>query len=222
MPEKPFVGEHPAERLAAKRVLREQMRARRLALTQERVKESSRIVVSRLEQLDGLRQPGGVALYAAMIRHRELDLTELAVALLAKRVALFFPFFERTELGTALGFRRITELTQLQARGQGFLEPEPGLPEARPGDLSLIVLPALAITANGVRLGFGAGFYDRILPVFCPPAESAVVAYDFQLVEQLPEDSHDRRCDRVVTDSRVADQCPCSDDTCRTARGDDS
>jgi len=64
-------------------------------------------------------------------------------------------------------------------------------------------VPALAVASSGHRLGYGSGFYDATLPDFCPPALSIVVAYDFQLLAELPVSAHDIACDIVVTDARL-------------------
>ena len=53
------------------------------------------------------------------------------------------------------------------------------------------------------RLGYGAGFYDSLLPDVRPPAQAVVVAFDFQLLVDLPTLPHDVPCDWVVTDTRA-------------------
>jgi 5-formyltetrahydrofolate cyclo-ligase len=68
---------------------------------------------------------------------------------------------------------------------------------------SLVVVPALAVAATGHRLGYGGGFYDAMLPDFCPPAIAVVVAFDFQLVAELPAEPHDVQCGVIVTDART-------------------
>ncbi len=65
------------------------------------------------------------------------------------------------------------------------------------------MVPALAVTDTDHRLGYGRGFYDVTLPDFCPPALSVVVAFDFQLLAELPVLEHDVACEVVVTDARV-------------------
>jgi 5-formyltetrahydrofolate cyclo-ligase len=64
-------------------------------------------------------------------------------------------------------------------------------------------VPALAVSSAGHRLGYGVGFDDATLPDFCPPAASLIVAFDFQLLAELPTLDHDFACDLVVTDART-------------------
>lgn len=81
-----------------------------------------------------------------------------------------------------------------------------GIPEPRPAastapEAGVIIVPGVAFTAAGTRLGYGGGFYDRYL------AEAAGIriglCYDFQIVEDLPAGPHDIPMDRIVTEARV-------------------
>ncbi|MDN2502602.1 5-formyltetrahydrofolate cyclo-ligase, partial [Nocardia nova] len=57
----------------------------------------------------------------------------------------------------------------------------------------VIVMPALAVDRLGVRLGRGAGYYDRTLPAARPDARLVAVVRDSELLDVLPEEPHDRR-----------------------------
>ncbi|HEY5958397.1 MAG TPA: 5-formyltetrahydrofolate cyclo-ligase, partial [Polyangiaceae bacterium] len=97
-------------------------------------------------------------------------------------------------------FRRVAQRDDLVMQNQRFHMPIPTSPIAERGDIDVIIVPALAATPTGQRLGYGSGFYDVTLPDLCPPARSVVVAYDFQMLIELPEERHDIRCDAVITD----------------------
>jgi 5-formyltetrahydrofolate cyclo-ligase len=64
------------------------------------------------------------------------------------------------------------------------------------------VVPALAVDPRGHRVGYGAGFYDRTLPRFVPPAVSIAVAFDFQLAVEVPTTEGDVAVSWIVTDAR--------------------
>ena len=68
-----------------------------------------------------------------------------------------------------------------------------------------MVVPAIAVDPTGHRIGYGAGYYDRTLPRFAPPAVSIAVAFDWQLVAEVPAMPDDIRCAAVVTDTRTID-----------------
>jgi 5-formyltetrahydrofolate cyclo-ligase len=91
----------------------------------------------------------------------------------------------------------------MQILGFGFREPSLDDPEVAPGELDAIVVPALAADPRGHRIGYGAGYYDRTLPRFCPPAVSVAVVFDFQLVAEVPSMEPDVTVGWVVTDTRI-------------------
>jgi 5-formyltetrahydrofolate cyclo-ligase len=66
----------------------------------------------------------------------------------------------------------------------------------------LILVPGVAFDTQGVRLGRGAGWYDRILPYF-PEALKIGLAFEEQITSSLPEEPWDVPMDLVVTDQRV-------------------
>lgn len=82
----------------------------------------------------------------------------------------------------------------------GLLEPEgPVLPPEAVAVAELILVPALAVDRRGVRLGQGAGYYDRTLGLADPAARPMVVVRDDEVVEHLPEEPHDIRTPWALT-----------------------
>ena len=103
------------------------------------------------------------------------------------------------------GFRRVESCAELQLRGRRFVEPPPDAPAAARGDVDVVLVPALAVTPDGHRLGFGVGFYDATLPDVAPPAVTIALAFSFQLLGELFIEPHDVACDLIVTDSEIID-----------------
>jgi 5-formyltetrahydrofolate cyclo-ligase len=84
----------------------------------------------------------------------------------------------------------------------GLLEPVgPRLDPDALWTADVVVLPALAVSRDGVRLGRGGGYYDRALRHARPDAVLVAVVFDDELVDQLPTEPHDRRVNAVVTPS---------------------
>ena len=79
------------------------------------------------------------------------------------------------------------------------LRVQPG--DVDPGDLDVVVVPGLAFTSDGRRLGQGGGHYDRFLPRLRPDCLTVGAAYAEQLVHDLPTEPHDIPLDLVVTDA---------------------
>lgn len=80
----------------------------------------------------------------------------------------------------------------------GILEPEgPGEPRLSAIPCDAVIVPALGVDRSGVRLGQGAGYYDRALDgVECP---IVALVYDHEVHETLPFESHDHPVDGAVT-----------------------
>lgn len=188
-----------------KQQLRSRMRGLRMALPKAAVAARSAMIVERVAGLEPIRSAESVALFWPIVERHEVDLRELDRSLREAGKRLFYPYMDPLpDGGFSTGFRRVDDPTALAERGRRFSEPPPDAQRAAPGEIGAIIVPALAVTLAGMRLGYGAGFYDVTLPEFRPPARAVVVAFDFQLVVELPAEEHDVACDIVVTDRRVS------------------
>lgn len=134
----------------------------------------------------------------------EPDLTDFLAAWLAAGGALYLPAFDPTT--GVYGLTAVTDLsTQLVAGHYNIREPLPELPKIHPPygkDLvNAWLIPGVAFTRDGRRLGRGAGFYDRLLAG--ADGVKIGVANDCQIVETMPVSPHDIRMDMLVTESQV-------------------
>ncbi len=96
----------------------------------------------------------------------------------------------------------ITSCDQLVSAKFGLFEPKPDSETIAPEQLELIIVPGLAFDIYGHRLGQGAGYYDR----FLTRAFNAVIiglAYDFQVLSEIPTEKHDVAIDAIITPTRV-------------------
>lgn len=83
----------------------------------------------------------------------------------------------------------------LAASRFGVLEPQG--PPVDLAEVGFVIVPGLAFTAAGARLGYGGGFYDRFLPTVAG-VPNAGVCFSEQLLDDLPTGPHDVRVDRVL------------------------
>jgi 5-formyltetrahydrofolate cyclo-ligase len=84
----------------------------------------------------------------------------------------------------------------------GVLEPVgPRLGVTAVGTADVVVVPALAVARNGIRLGRGGGYYDRALRHARPDAVVVALLFDDEFVDELPTEPHDRPVTAVVTPS---------------------
>ncbi|HEY8038673.1 MAG TPA: 5-formyltetrahydrofolate cyclo-ligase [Polyangiaceae bacterium] len=186
-------------RRRVKAELRKRMRGLRKALPPSACAERSARIVERLLGLEPIARAGAIALFWPIEERHEVDLRALDARLRARGSRVAYPGVD-PETG-AMTFRFVADTEAMEEQGFGFREPSLRQPEAAPGELDVIVVPALAVDPTGHRIGYGAGYYDRTLPRFAP-ATTVAVAYDFQLVPEVGATEGDERVGWIVTDAR--------------------
>lgn len=109
--------------------------------------------------------------------------------------------------GKNIVFYYLTDLSQLAPGYQGI--PEPSIenlatpPSNKP---ALMLMPGLAFTKNGERLGYGGGFYDRYLSKVPPKSfVTCGLGYDFQVLQSLPMEDYDFYIDYLMTPTLVVE-----------------
>lgn len=89
--------------------------------------------------------------------------------------------------------------TKSLVRGRfGIMEP---LPYRKMSEIDILVVPGIAFDKNGNRLGYGKGFYDRLL--LTKRTFSIGLAYSFQLLENLPHNLYDKRLDAIASEDGI-------------------
>ncbi|MDM7486937.1 5-formyltetrahydrofolate cyclo-ligase [Rhodococcus sp. GXMU-t2271] len=108
-----------------------------------------------------------------------------------------------TRADSTLDWAQYTGAGALAPAGYGLLEPTgPALGPEEVRRAHTVLVPALAVDERGVRLGRGAGFYDRTLHLAAGDAVLVAVVRDEELVPELPEDPHDIRMGWALTPGR--------------------
>jgi 5-formyltetrahydrofolate cyclo-ligase len=202
-PEGQFIpsAEEELLRRRVKAELRKRMRGLRASAPASACAERSTKIVAALEALEPLCAATAVALFWPIVEKHEVDLRALDARLRERGVKTAYPSIDpETRVMT---FRFPAKPDAMEERGLGFADPGEGAPEAQPGEIGAIVVPALAIDPSGHRIGYGAGYYDRALPRFAPPAFTVGVAFDYQLLAEVPVTETDVALDWIVTDARA-------------------
>ena len=182
--------------LRAKAELRKRLRALRQTTPAAALAKRSERIVENLRELDEVARAQNLALFFPIEARHEVDLRALDADLRSRGARVAYPSVDAENV---MHFRFAT-LAELDPDPLGF---HGALQTAPAADaLDVIVGPALALDATGKRLGYGMGFYDRTLPRFASALKIGV-AYDFQLLAEVPVVEHDTAMDIVVTDARV-------------------
>jgi 5-formyltetrahydrofolate cyclo-ligase len=188
-------------RRRVKAELRRRMRGVRATLPASARAEKSRAIAAQLLGLPALARAKTAALFWPMEGRNEIDLRSLDAALRERGVRVAYP---KTDGDTgALSFHFVEQPAAMCAGPLGVCEPGENDPAVGTDPLDVIVVPALAVDPRGHRIGYGAGYYDRALARLAPPAVAVAVAFDFQLLVELPNTPEDVPVAFVVTESRT-------------------
>ncbi|MEH7081007.1 5-formyltetrahydrofolate cyclo-ligase, partial [Bacillus velezensis] len=99
-------------------------------------------------------------------------------------------------------FFNITSFEQLEKGYFGIQEPKKSLCEKiNKDEIDLKIVPGVAFTLKGDRIGYGGGYYDRYLSDYA--GNLVALAYELQIVEELPMEEHDHRMPLIFTETRV-------------------
>ena len=187
-----------AYREAAKEALRKRYAALRRALSAEARAARARAACELLQQQEAFARARCILAYAAL--RFELDPAHaLACAhALGKRVAL-----PRVDVESgALRLHAYMPGDELHESGFGVREPLPTAPALDAEEIELVLVPGLAFDVRGYRLGYGTGFYDRLLPSLTR-ATRVGLAFELSLLAEVPNAAHDVPVDALVTEKRV-------------------
>jgi 5-formyltetrahydrofolate cyclo-ligase len=131
----------------------------------------------------------------------EWDTRQLARAALASGKTLVVP---RVNSATRmLELHAIGDLAADVASGyRGIPEPLPTMPRIDAAVIDWVLVPGVAFSPDGRRLGYGGGFYDRLMSTLKPAAARVAGAFDAQIVARIPSAAYDLCVERIVTESR--------------------
>jgi 5-formyltetrahydrofolate cyclo-ligase len=182
----------------AKVTLRLNARAARRSVTPEVRTAASYAIAERLLRLPEILDATAVAVYGPSPEEADPGVLESALRDRGLRIA-----YPRVKDDRTLELHWVDVPDVLTLGAFGLTEPTTEAPTAALGDLSAIIVPAVALDPDGNRLGFGGGFYDVLLGGHDGHPPAIAIAYDEQLFDHVPHDERDHRVDIIVTPTRT-------------------
>lgn len=175
--------------------LRQQILTARFKLSKAERKAKSRMIEKRLFSLPEFISARLVLFYASF--RSEVETWDMIRNALSGGKRLALPKVR----GKGLALFEIKDFDRDVAPGAwGILEPQNGRPVHK-GDIDLMVVPGAVFDEKGNRLGYGAGFYDRLLAGF--DGQSVGLAFELQIVSHVPVGPLDVPVNKIVTEKRV-------------------
>ncbi len=173
-----------------KKALRREIREKKRAMTEEEIIFRSEKLGQLFAQSEAYRKAKTVYGYLPYNQEvRTVPMLEQALRE-GKRVAVPKIY------GDTMKFLYLDDLSRVEKNDMGIPEPIADTPVAD-DKTALVLMPGLAFTKRGDRMGYGGGFYDRFLAEE-PDHPTLALCYDFQMVDSLPTEEFDIPVDAVL------------------------
>ena len=173
-----------------KKALRREIREKKRAMTEEEIASRSEKLGQLFAQSEAYRKAKTVYGYLPYNQEvRTVPMLERALRE-GKRVAVPKIY------GDTMKFLYLDDLSRVEKNDMGIPEPIADTPVAD-DKTALVLMPGLAFTKRGDRMGYGGGFYDRFLAEE-PDHPTLALCYDFQMVDSLPTEEFDIPVDTVL------------------------
>jgi len=178
--------------------LRQRILAMRRALRPDEVNVLSAQIMEQLFTLSAVQSAAALLSYVAS-KDNEVETKGIIQWFVSQAKPVFVPV---TGPNRDMAWSRLTSLEDLEPNRFGLLEPRKGAQQIdAPPHNALCLVPGIVFSRVGHRIGYGGGYFDRFLSsndVF-----SIGLAYDLQVVEEVPIEPWDACVDVVVTESRI-------------------
>ena len=180
--------------------IRQKIIARRNSLTHESVMEKSAVIQKSILELPIYRESKTIGFYASF--NNEVSTSTIFDKALEDGKKVLFPCIRKAD--KELAFLPVRGLDELELGPFGIMTPPCG--EGKDdyiGEVDLLLIPGVSYDLKGGRIGYGGGFYDRTLHKLARLPFIVALAYEFQILDEVPMLPHDIRVNAVVTERRV-------------------
>ncbi len=173
-----------------KSVLRKYAKALRNSLP---VSEYSKTISDKLKNSIFYKEAKNILIYSSF--SSEIDTKSI---LKDNDKNFFLPRINKNELDICpfKGFEACSE------NSYGILEPQ-SEPLENISQIDLAIIPALSADKNGYRLGYGKGYYDRLLPKLNKDCNRIIIIPDELLFDNIPHENYDMRCNIIITQRNI-------------------
>lgn len=191
-------------RATQKKRVRTELTERRRSYAQAQLEAFAEQLATVVLDLPEVRDAGTVGCYVGV--GEEPGTLELLDALRAAGKTVLAPITNRD---MTLDWAEYTGPDDLAEARYGLLEPVTSrLGAAAITDADVVLMPATAVDATGVRLGRGGGCYDRVLAMLPDTVVTCALLYPDEVLDELPTEPHDRKVQLVATPAGVVRFAP--------------
>jgi len=173
--------------------LRRQLLDERDSLSQDFINITSKQIQDNLRKVDFFRNAKSIGCYYSI--GSEVRTQDILHEILNSGKELSLPQVVKNDLV----FRKIMSLSELERGNFSVMEPKENCPTIK--KIDVIIVPAVALTSEGYRLGYGYGYYDKYLS--SRKSKTIALTYSKQIVRSFPHSDHDVRIDCIVTEDKI-------------------
>jgi 5-formyltetrahydrofolate cyclo-ligase len=190
-----------------KRRFRKQLLQKRDSIPPEEKKRKDKAVLERLCALEEFKEAKSILLYVSFRSEVDTGICLKHIIALGKKLVLPVVDAERR----ALSLYETRDTSELRPGYMGIPEPEkrPDRKVTLKG-VDLVIIPGVGFDVSGGRLGYGGGYYDRLLGYESKRLAgmkrhivTLALAYEEQIGREIPAERHDIKVDMIVTDMRL-------------------
>jgi len=186
-----------------KALLRKKILAVRRSQSSQEIERKSDEIKRKLFTFPIFRKVQTILFYLAMADEVQTKEMIKEALRLGKRIAVPLVEWQKKEI---LPSKLKDYDKDLEVGVRGILQPKKDSYRPLPlDDIDLIIVPGVTFDRQGNRLGFGAGFYDRFLKKVSPRTKSVALAFELQLVDNIPSQFHDIAVDYIITEKEIID-----------------
>lgn len=183
-----------------KRELRKSILKMRDSMDNQERFAADEIILKKLLALKEYRDATSVFCFVSY--RSEVDTRQIIAESLRRGKRLIVPVVDKENKVMILSELKSSE--ELAKSDLGILEPKKEfLRPVKPKAVDLCIAPGAVFDKRGYRIGYGGGFYDKMIPQFRSDVKTVGISYDFQFVEKLPNEEFDQKIDMLVTEKEI-------------------
>jgi 5-formyltetrahydrofolate cyclo-ligase len=190
-----------------KKRLREKLLRKRDSIPPEEKVLKEKAIEQKLFNIDVFKKAGNLLMYVSV--RSEVDTRKYLYDVLKMEKRIILPVVD-----TRHGILKLYEIKDTSELAPGYMGiPEPNIRENRRctiKDIELAIIPGTGFDLKGNRLGYGGGYYDRLLSMESRELAGVehhiptiALAFEEQVGETIPAEPHDIKVDMIITDTRV-------------------
>jgi 5-formyltetrahydrofolate cyclo-ligase len=181
--------------------IREEIAEKFAALSANEIAEKTKAIENRLFDFANFLE-SKIALLYVNNKHEVLTGNILKRAYIYNKIVVL-PVYNTENF--EMGLKKVDNLEKdLNPGPRDILQPDESRCKVVPIDkIDIAIIPAVALDEKGGRIGSGKGYYDRLIPRLAITTRKVALAFEEQIIPQVPIESHDKHVDIIITENRV-------------------